>query len=141
MNDYDYHVPTDIRFGRDKINCLAEEIGKYGKKVLLVYGGGSIKKNGIYSKVYEVLEKYEIYELPGIEPNPKLSSVRKGAEMCKKYGIEAVLAVGGGSMHQSILHVQHFMTGIHGIWYWTDQKLPEHSRSLRYSPYPLQVRR
>lgn len=105
MNDYDYHVPTDIRFGRGRINCLNEEIGKYGKKVLLVYGGGSIKKNGIYNKVYEVLEEYEIYELQGIEPNPKLNSVRKGAEMCKKYGIDVVLAVGGGSTIDASKHI------------------------------------
>ncbi len=105
MNDYEYHVPTDIRFGRGKINCLAEEIAKYGKKVLLVYGGGSIKKNGIYSKVYEVLENFEFYELPGIEPNPKLGSVRKGAEICKKYGIEAILAVGGGSTIDASKHI------------------------------------
>ena len=105
MNDYDYHVPTDIRFGRGRINCLNTEIGRYGKKVLLVYGGGSIKKNGIYSKVYEVLEKFDIYELPGIEPNPKLASVRKGAEMCKKYGIDVVLAVGGGSTIDASKHI------------------------------------
>ena len=105
MNDYEYHVPTDIRFGRGKVNCLAEEIAKCGKKVLLVYGGGSIKKNGIYSKVYEVLEDFEIYELPGIEPNPKLGSVRKGAEICKKYGIEAILAVGGGSTIDASKHI------------------------------------
>ena len=105
MNDYEYHVPTDIRFGRGKVDCLAEEIAKCGKKVLLVYGGGSIKKNGIYSKVYEVLEDFEIYELPGIEPNPKLGSVRKGAEICKKYGIEAILAVGGGSTIDASKHI------------------------------------
>ncbi len=105
MNDYDYHVPTDIRFGRGRINCLNTEIGRYGKKVLLVYGGGSIKKNGIYSKVYEVLEKFDIYELPGIEPNPKLASVRKGAEMCKNYGIDVVLAVGGGSTIDASKHI------------------------------------
>ena len=105
MNDYEYHVPTDIRFGRGKVDCLAEEIAKCGKKVLLVYGGGSIKKNGIYSKVYEVLEDFEIYELPGIEPNPKLGSVRKGSEICKKYGIEAILAVGGGSTIDASKHI------------------------------------
>ena len=83
MNNYAYHVPTDIRFGRDQIECLEKEIAKYGKKVLLVYGGGSIKKNGIYDKVYVVLKDFDIYELPGIEPNPRLSSVKKGAEICK----------------------------------------------------------
>ena len=105
MNNYAYHVPTDIRFGKDQILCLAEEIGKYGKKVLLVYGGGSIKKSGLYDKVYEVLKGFEIFELPGIEPNPKLTSVKKGADICKENGIDAVLAVGGGSTIDASKHI------------------------------------
>lgn len=68
MNNYEYCVPTDIRFGKGQIECLGKEIGKYGKKVLLVYGGGSIKKTGLYDKVYEVLQGFELFELPGIEP-------------------------------------------------------------------------
>ena len=105
MNNYAYHVPTDIRFGKDQILCLSEEIGKYGKKVLLVYGGGSIKKSGLYDKVYEVLKGFEIFELPGIEPNPKLTSVKKGADICKENGIDAVLAVGGGSTIDASKHI------------------------------------
>ena len=105
MNNYAYHVPTDIRFGKDQILCLAEEIGKYGKKVLLVYGGGSIKKSGLYDKVYDVLKGFEIFELPGIEPNPKLTSVKKGADICKENGIDAVLAVGGGSTIDASKHI------------------------------------
>lgn len=105
MNNYEYHVPTDIRFGTGQIACLSEEIGKYGKKVLLVYGGGSIKKTGLYDKVYEVLKDFEIHELSGIEPNPRLTSVVKGAELCKTYGIEAVLAVGGGSAIDAAKHI------------------------------------
>ena len=105
MNNYAYHVPTDIRFGRDQITCLDKEIGKYGNKILLVYGGGSIKRNGLYDRVYEVLKDFEIHELPGIEPNPKLSSVKKGAAMCKQYGIDAVLAVGGGSTIDASKHI------------------------------------
>ena len=105
MNNYEYHVPTDIRFGRNQILCLNKEIGKYGRKVLLVYGGGSIKKSGLYDKVLEVLKDFEVYELPGIEPNPKLSSVRKGAAMCKEHGIDAVLAVGGGSTIDASKHI------------------------------------
>ena len=105
MNNYAYHVPTDIRFGKDQILCLAEEIGKYGKKVLLVYGGGSIKKSGLYDKVYEVLKGFEIFELPGIEPNPKLTAVKKGADICKENGIDAVLAVGGGSTIDASKHI------------------------------------
>ena len=105
MNNYEYHVPTDIRFGRDQIQCLEKEIGKYGKRVLLVYGGGSIKRSGLYDKVYEVLRDFEIYELPGIEPNPKLSSVKIGTDICKKNKIDAVLAVGGGSTIDASKHI------------------------------------
>lgn len=105
MNNYEYHVPTDIRFGKDQILCLDEEIGKYGRKILLVYGGGSIKKNGLYDKVYEVLKDFEIYELPGIEPNPKLGSVRNGVAICRKYGVDAILAVGGGSTIDASKHI------------------------------------
>ncbi len=105
MNNYEYHVPTDIRFGRDQIRCLEKEIAKYGRKILLVYGGGSIKKSGLYDKVYEVLKDFEILELPGIEPNPRLSSVRRGAEICRQYGIEAILAVGGGSTIDASKHI------------------------------------
>lgn len=105
MNNYEYCVPTDIRFGKGQIECLAKEIGKYGKKVLLVYGGGSIKKTGLYDKVYEVLKDYEIFELPGIEPNPKLSSVKAGVAICKEKGIDAILAVGGGSTIDASKHI------------------------------------
>lgn len=105
MNNYEYHVPTDIRFGRDQISCLDKEIGKFGNKVLMVYGGGSIKLSGLYDKVCKVLNDFEIYELPGIEPNPKLSSVKMGAAICKQYGIEAVLAVGGGSSIDAAKHI------------------------------------
>ena len=105
MNNYEFCVPTDIRFGKDQIECLGKEIKKYGKKILMVYGGGSIKRTGLYDKVYEVLKGFQIYELPGIEPNPKLSSVRKGAEMCKKYGIDVVLAIGGGSCIDASKHI------------------------------------
>ncbi len=98
MNKFTYHVYTDVRFGKGQIKALPEVILPHGKKVLLVYGGGSIKKSGIYQKIYELLENCEIHELPGIEPNPKIESVRAGVELCKKNGIEVVLAVGGGSV-------------------------------------------
>lgn len=105
MNNYEYCVPTDIRFGKGQVECLAKEIAKYGKKVLLVYGGGSIKRIGLYDKIYEVLKDFEIYELPGIEPNPRLTSVDKGAKLCKKHGIDVVLAVGGGSTIDASKHI------------------------------------
>ena len=98
MNNFTYHVYTDVRFGKGQIQALPEVILPHGKKVLLVYGGGSIKKSGIYQKIYELLENCEIHELSGIEPNPKIESVRAGVELCKQNGIEIVLAVGGGSV-------------------------------------------
>jgi len=97
MNNFAFHVPTDIRFGKGQIQCLPTELAKLGESVLLVYGGGSIKRNGIYSSIRSMLEKFTVYELPGIEPNPKIASVRKGVALCKKYKIDIVLAVGGGS--------------------------------------------
>ena len=105
MNNFNFCVPTDIRFGRDQIECLPEELKKYGKRVLLVYGGGSIKRTGLYEKIQSLLKEFEIYELSGIEPNPKLSSVRKGVELCKEHKIDVVLAVGGGSCIDASKHI------------------------------------
>ena len=105
MNNYDFCVPTDIRFGKNQVECLNNEIAKYGKKILMVYGGGSIKKTGLYDKIYDVLKDFEIFELSGIEPNPKLSSVEAGAKICKDENIDVVLAVGGGSTIDASKHI------------------------------------
>lgn len=105
MNNYNFRVPTDIRFGKGQISCLAEEIGKYGRKILLTYGGGSIKRTGVYDSVIKVLEGFEIYELSGIEPNPKITSVREGVRICKEKGIDVILAVGGGSCIDASKHI------------------------------------
>ena len=95
MNNFKFNIPTDIRFGKGQIECLSKELSKYGSKVLLTYGGGSIKRTGLYDKVKSLLSSFEVYELSGIEPNPKLSSVREGAKICKEKGIDVILAVGG----------------------------------------------
>ncbi len=105
MNSFNFCVPTDIRFGEGQVECLSTELAKHGKRVLFVYGGGSIKKTGLYDTIYRVLEGYEIFELSGIEPNPKLSSVEKGAEVCKKEKIDVILAVGGGSTIDASKHI------------------------------------
>ena len=105
MNNFTFHIPTDIRFGKDQVECLPEELSKYGKKVLLVYGGGSIKRNGIYDKLLSLLSDFEVSELAGIEPNPKLSSVEKGATICKEKDIQVILAVGGGSTIDASKHI------------------------------------
>lgn len=99
MNDFTYYIPTRVHFGKDALEHLGEEAKAFGKKVLLTYGGGSIKKNGIYDKVVEELKNVgmEIFELSGIEPNPRIESVREGAELCKKEDIDLIIAIGGGS--------------------------------------------
>jgi len=99
MLDFNYSIPTTIFFGRDKIEVLGDQIKNYGTKVLLVYGGGSIKKSGLYGKTIDILNKSGIsfWELPGVEPNPRVTSVRKGIEICRENNIELILAVGGGS--------------------------------------------
>lgn len=97
MNNFRFYAPTDIRFGKGQADCLPEELEKYGKRILMVYGGGSVKRSGLYDRLQELLKEFEIFELPGIEPNPKITSVRKGVEICKKEQIDVILAVGGGS--------------------------------------------
>ena len=105
MNNFTFHIPTDIRFGKDQIQCLPEELKKYGKNVLLVYGGGSIKRSGLYDKIRDLLKDFEVSELSGIEPNPKLTSVEKGAAICKEKDIQVILAVGGGSTLDASKHI------------------------------------
>lgn len=98
MYNFTLYMPTRIHFGKGQISHLSE-LRESGTKVLLVYGGGSIKRNGIYDTAVDILKKagLTIYDLPGVEPNPRIESVRKGVEKCKAEGIDMTLAIGGGS--------------------------------------------
>lgn len=99
MNDFIFHNPDKVYFGKNQLKHLPEELLKFGKKILLVYGGGSIKKNGLYDSVTELLKSndLEVFELAGVEPNPRHTTANKGAQICKQENIDVVLAVGGGS--------------------------------------------
>lgn len=99
MENFIYSIPTTIYFGKGQIEHVAQAVRPYGKKALIVYGGGSVKKNGIFDRVTEILEHEGIAweELGGVEPNPRIETVRKGAELCKAGNIEVVLPIGGGS--------------------------------------------
>ncbi|URM33706.1 iron-containing alcohol dehydrogenase [Cytobacillus firmus] len=100
MQNFTFYNPTKLIFGKDQLSQLQTEIPQYGKKVLVVYGGGSIKRNGLYDKVMAELNEIgaEVFELAGVEPNPRISTVRKGVEICKNESVDFLLAVGGGSV-------------------------------------------
>ncbi len=100
MKKFSYQNPTKLIFGKGQIEELRNELPKYGSKVLLVYGGGSIKRNGLYEEVKTILASLsaDVYELSGVEPNPRLSSVQKGIDMARENRIDFILAVGGGSV-------------------------------------------
>jgi len=98
VKDFFYVTPTALIFGKGVIKHLPEVLSKFGKRVLLTYGGGSIKKIGLYDEIKNLLKDFEIFELGGIEPNPKYDpSVVEGARLCKENNIDVILAVGGGS--------------------------------------------
>ena len=100
MVNFDYQTPTRLIFGRGVVQeKLHDVIEKFGKRVLITWGGGSIKRSGLYDQVREILKDKEIYELPGIEPNPKYDpSVLEGVRICKEKNIDVILSVGGGSV-------------------------------------------
>lgn len=100
MDNFIFHNPTKLIFGKDQLEKLKTEVPKYGKRILLVYGGGSIKRSGLYDQVKRILNERDtdVYELHGVEPNPRLSTVKKGIALCKDNAIDFLLAVGGGSV-------------------------------------------
>ena len=100
LGNFTYSNPTKLYFGKDSLNGLNEELPKYGKNVLLVYGGGSIKKNGIYDEVVKILKanNKEIFEDDGVMPNPTVEKLYEGCRRAKEGNVDLILAVGGGSV-------------------------------------------
>lgn len=98
--NFQFHNPTQILFGKNQIEQLPQKVRELGKNVLLVYGGGSIKQTGLYDKVLELLneEGCQVVELAGVEPNPRLTTVQRGIDLCHEHHVDLVLAVGGGSV-------------------------------------------
>lgn len=99
MENFNYSIPTKVYFGKGQIKNLAAAIKEYGNKVLIAYGGGSIKNIGLYDDMIKILNDNNILyvELSGIEPNPRIETVRKGIKLCRENSVDVVLAVGGGS--------------------------------------------
>ena len=100
MVNFDYQTPTRLIFGRGVVQEKLHDVMEiFGKRVLITWGGGSIKRSGLYDQVRDILKDKEIYELPGIEPNPKYDpSVLEGVRICKEKNIDVILSVGGGSV-------------------------------------------
>lgn len=97
MQNFEFYGPTRVVFGKDTIKELSRLIPR-DRKILMTYGGGSIKKNGVYDQVKKALEGYDLLEFCGIEPNPKYETLAKAVEIVKKEGVNFLLAVGGGSV-------------------------------------------
>lgn len=100
MNPHLMYNPTRLYFGHNQLSQLTNAIPASTKQILLVYGGGSIKKNGLYTQVIDTLNQsgFSYIELAGVEPNPRLSTVHKGIELCRTHQVDFILAVGGGSV-------------------------------------------
>mgnify|MGYP000009136220 FL=1 len=99
MENFVHSIPTELYFGKGQISKLGDALNRFGKRVLLTYGGGSIKKMGLYDEVMKILSEggFTVVECDGIEPNPRIESVIKGVKLCKENNIDVVLSVGGGS--------------------------------------------
>ena len=99
LGSFTYHNPTQLYFGEDALEYLNDELPKYGKNVQLIYGGGSIKKNGLYDSIVEILRKNgkEIFEDAGVMPNPTIEKLHEGIKIARDNKVDLLLAVGGGS--------------------------------------------
>lgn len=100
LGNFTYSNPTKLYFGKDSLNDLKDELKKYGKNVLLIYGGGSIKKTGLYDKVLKILQETEknVFEDAGVMPNPTVEKLYEGAKRARACNADLLLAVGGGSV-------------------------------------------
>lgn len=99
INDFIYDLPVKVYFGKNQMKHLGPELKQYGTRVLMVYGGGSIKRTGLYDKAVKEIKAagLELFELPGVKPNPSVESVRQGQRLCKEQHIDVILPIGGGS--------------------------------------------
>ena len=100
LGNFTYCNPTKLYFGEGAIKYLNDELPKYGKKVVLIYGGGSIKKNGIYDEVIDILKSNgkDVAEISGVMPNPTVEKLYEGMDIARRHGADLLLAVGGGSV-------------------------------------------
>lgn len=132
MNGFIYDIPVRVYFGENQLGHLGGELRKYGKRVLMTYGGGSIRKTGLYDAVTAELRKggFEVFELSGIEPNPRIDSVREGVRICKEHDIDVLLAVGGGSTIDAAKFMAAGACVEHDPWDFLNEKRAPIERAL-----------
>lgn len=118
MQNFIFENPTKIIFGQGQIKRIGQETARFGKKVLLVYGQGSIKKNGVYDQVISSLSESQlsVVEFPGVRSNPVLSHAVQGIETAKREGVEVILAVGGGSVIDTAKTIAAGVMVDHDVW-------------------------
>ncbi len=135
MLNFVHDIPTKLYFGKGQIKHLAEALAPFGKRVLLTYGGGSIKRIGLYDEVMNILNDggFQVTELSGIEPNPRIESVAEGVRLCRENHIDVILAVGGGSTIDCSKAIAE------GVYYEGDDlwKMVEDAHSLAEKALPL----
>jgi len=126
MENFVFHNPTKIIFGKNTIPAIGEETRIFGNKVLLVYGRGSIKKNNIYASVIQSFQKagLEILEHPGVDSNPRLNHVRDGIDIVKKTGCQVICGVGGGSVIDEAKAISGGSVVKHDVWKFFTGKKP-----------------
>jgi len=118
MLNFTFQVPTKLIFGRDEENNVGQYLKPLANKILLHYGGGSIKRHGLYDRVVASLNEagVQFVELGGVVPNPRVTLVREGIELCKKEQVELVLAVGGGSVIDSAKAIAAGVLYVGDVW-------------------------
>lgn len=118
MDNFEFHNPTRIVFGKGVESQVGGEVAKYSKKVLIHYGGGSAVKSGLIDRVRTSLKAANIdfVELGGVQPNPRVALVREGIDLCRKEGITFILAVGGGSVIDSAKAIGVGVPVSHDVW-------------------------
>lgn len=128
MINFQHYNPTRIIFGKDVYKNIGEEVKKYGTRILMVYGGKSLKANGTYDEVVKSLKKagVKFSELSGIKPNPRLTSVYEGIKIAREKKVEMILAVGGGSVIDTAKAIAAGVYYDGDVWdFYSTEKQPE----------------
>lgn len=134
LGNFSYHNPTKLYFGEDALNYLKDELDNYGPKVLLNYGSGSVKRNGIYDQVTDILREAgkTVVENPGVMSNPTLEKLNEGVKLARENDVDLILALGGGSVcdYSKAVAASVFCEGDYWDLFWLKQQNPPQGQRL-----------